>query len=505
MAPVFTHIVNLSIGTSVFPQVYKWAKVVPLLKSTTADTTLPKSYRPVALLPVLSKVLEKIVFSQLVKYLEDNHLVHPNLHGSRADHDTSTALVQLYDRWVQDIEEGKMVGVLFCDQSAAFDLCDHGLLLKKLMLMGVKDEALMWIKSYLSNRRQSCFVDGELSPPKNLMNCGVPQGSIGGPLLWLVFTCDQPDVIHEHCIDGNEVRRGCPELSAGNYGCGELVGYVDDGAYSVSHRNPLVLAQVLAHKFNLLVDWMNNNLLVINPEKTHLMVLGSKKDCRQSVSIMVGGCNIEASKTETLLGGQFHHSLKWNYHILESGSSLIRQLTNRNNGLKRVCRYASFKTKLMLANGAIHSKLVYLITLWGGAQQYLLEALQVQQLIAARTVCGRQSWRWSRSQLLKKVGWLSVRQLVEYYTILQAHKILTTGRPAILYDSLTSGQIHPYSTRSVANGNIRLPTNTSKRSFMNRAMLCYNRVPASIKVGTIGTVKKKLKTWIKENVPLDFR
>ena len=148
---------------------------------------------------------------------------------------------------------------------------------------------------------------------------------------------------------------------------------------------------------------------------------------------------------------------------------------------------------------------MYLITLWGGAQQYLIEALQIQQLIAARTVCGRQSVRWSRRRILNRVGWLSVRQLVEYHTILQAHKILTTKQPAVLYDSLISGQTHQYNTRSVAGGHIRLPLNTSLRSFRYRAMISYNKVPADIKVGSVGTVKKNLKTWIRKNVPMDFR
>ena len=98
IAHPLTHIINLSISTSSFPNLWKHAKVVPLLKSTTADPLLPKSYRPVALLPILSKVLDKVVFGLFVKYLDENNLVHPNLHGSRTGHNTSTALIHFYDK-----------------------------------------------------------------------------------------------------------------------------------------------------------------------------------------------------------------------------------------------------------------------------------------------------------------------------------------------------------------------------------------------------------------------
>ena len=143
--------------------------MVPLLKGSDCDKLLPKSYRPVALLPVMSKLLEKAVFSQLVEYLENNQLIHPNLHGSRTGHSTATALSQLYDTWVEEVEEGKMVGVLLCDQSAAFDLCDHLILIEKLRLMGVGDRAASWFLSYLSGRKQSCMVDGHLSAPEETL------------------------------------------------------------------------------------------------------------------------------------------------------------------------------------------------------------------------------------------------------------------------------------------------------------------------------------------------
>ena len=189
LAPIIAHIINLSITSSTFPNIWKWHKVIPLLKSPTSDPLMPKSYRPVALLPILSKLLEKAVFNQFVKYLEENGLVHPNLHGSRAGHSTATALSQLYDTWVEEVEQGNMVGVLICDQSAAFDLCDHYILIEKMKLMGVGEQSAKWFMSYLSGRKQSCMVDGQLSAPLDLPQCGVPQGSIGGPIMWLLFTC----------------------------------------------------------------------------------------------------------------------------------------------------------------------------------------------------------------------------------------------------------------------------------------------------------------------------
>ena len=96
---------------------------------------------------------------------------------------------------MEEVEQGNMVGVLLFDQSAAFDLCDHYLLTEKLKLMGVEESAAAWFWSYLSGRKQSCMVDGHLSAPIDIPPCGVPQGSIGGPILWLIFTCDQPDVL----------------------------------------------------------------------------------------------------------------------------------------------------------------------------------------------------------------------------------------------------------------------------------------------------------------------
>ena len=149
-----------------------------------------------------------------------------------------------------------------------------------------------------------------------------------------------------------------------------MVGYVDDGAFTYSHRDPAVLSQVLTRKYTMLEDWMSSNKLVVNQDKTHLLVMGTKKMAakRNEVSMRSGQFTIKPSVTEKLLGGHIHQSLLWNHHLADHKNSLISQLTSRINGLKKVASTATFKTKLMVANGVIMSKLVYLITVWGEAK-----------------------------------------------------------------------------------------------------------------------------------------
>ena len=252
---------------------------------------------------------------------------------------------------------------------------------------------------------------------------------------------------------------------------------------------------------------MNNNKLVINPDKNHLLVLGSsgRAGLRQQVSMVADNHVIKPTESEKLLIDQ---SLKWNQHIRDHKSSMIRQLTSRLNGLKKVSKNATFSTRLMVANGVVMSKLVYLITLWGGAQQYLLNALQVQQLTAARTVCGFYSRGWSKKKLLDKLSWMSIRQLIYYHTVLQAHKTIVSTKPASINLSISTQ--HPYRTRNAANGQIRFgksyraESDLVNASFNNRAVHWHNAVPARVRTGTLATVKHKLRMWVKQNVPIDW-
>ena len=169
--------------------------MIPLLKK--GDSLIAKNYRPVAILPIFSKILERVIFMQIVEYMDINKLFHPNHHGFRKHHNTTTALLQMYDSWIEGVENSELVGVCMLDMSAAFDVVSHQILLDKMKLYGFKEGAINWIKSYLNNRKQCVYIDGCLSKCLDV-ETGVPQGSILGPLFYVILSNDLPDSIHDH-------------------------------------------------------------------------------------------------------------------------------------------------------------------------------------------------------------------------------------------------------------------------------------------------------------------
>ena len=254
---------------------------------------------------------------------------------------------------------------------------------------------------------------------------------------------------------------------------------------------------------------MAANKLVINADKTHLVVMGTKATAarRDEVELQAGEHTIRPTRTEKLLGGNISEDLKWREHLLDNEQSLVRQLTSRINGLVKISHCASFSTRLMVANGIFVSKHCYLIQLWGGAEGYLLNSLQVLQNRAARAVTGK-SWFTPTRQLLKQCRWLSVRQLVFYQTVLQVHKVLLSGKPDHLSNRFSTD--HPYRTRQATGGGLRFGEEFDARSGLSHGSFCYrgtvdyNRIPAYIRQArTLDTFKYKLKQWVSTNIPLD--
>ena len=306
--PALTHVINLSLTNLEFPSSWKLAKIIPLLKKN--DPLNPKNYRPVALLPIMSKILERVVFKQVVEYVEGNGLLHPSHHGSRAKHSTCTAMIEMYDTWIDSVEQGEMAGVMMIDLSAAFDLVDHPLLLRKLELMGFDQSAVTWFWSYLTERSQSVYVDGKFSDFATV-EVGVPQGSVLGPLMYILFVNDLPEVVHDHNgvpAHGAGQRHAHVQFNMHCQACGGLCCYVDDSTYMFSSSDPAILSEKLSGQYSKLADYMGNNKLVINDDKTHLLVMGTPKysEKRNLVNINTGTVVVQPIETEKLLGINIH-------------------------------------------------------------------------------------------------------------------------------------------------------------------------------------------------------
>ena len=247
LSPIIAHIVNLSIGSSTVPHDLKLAKVIPLFKKNSRLEV--GNYRPVSLLSTISKILEKSIYVQLDHYLSTNKLLYEFQSGFRPGFSTETCLIFLTDYIRSQLDEGKYVGMLLLDVQKAFDSVNHEILCHKLEAMGIKSA---WFKSYLSNRRQLVQVDGIQSDLMQL-SCGVPQGSLLGPLLYLIYS--------------NDMVTSVKNL---------LLLYADDSVIISADKNPDVVARDLGLDLDSCNTWLINNKLSLHVDKTELILFGSR-------------------------------------------------------------------------------------------------------------------------------------------------------------------------------------------------------------------------------------
>ena len=304
---------------------------------------------------------------------------------------------------------------------------------------------------------------------------------------------DLPDVIHEHEINYDKATGHCQED-------GDSIHFVDDGTVLFSHRDPDVISEKLTGHYSAIEDYMAANKLVINADKTHVMVMAPRRlaSRRDEVVVKAGPFNIKPSESEKLLGINIHQSMTWNHHVRDGDGSVLKQLTTRINGLKKLSNKADFKTKLNLANGIVISKLSYGLAMWGNCQGYLRKALQVQQLTAARAVCGYSSFFWSTSKLLSTCGWLSVNQLYWQQVLSSTHKIVTNKKPVNLHNRMVSR--HRHGTRAAAGVSRGFEGLLVKNSF-NYSAVAYNNLPEQLRKATsMHIFKKKLREWILSNI-----
>ena len=446
-------IFNSSLSTSYFPDIWKIANVVPIFKK--GDKTNVSNYRPISLLCVMGKVFEKCVFKYLHNYLVSHNLISKVQSGFTPGDSAVFQLADLYNTFAKAIDDGKEVRVVFCDISKAFDRVWHRGLLFKLRRLGLSGSLLNWFTSYLDNRYQRVAVEGSLSDILRV-KAGVPQGSILGPLLFLVYINDIVDEI------GTNIRL-----------------FADDTSLYMIVEDPNSAADLMNVDLSKIHTWAKQWLVNFNPNKTEELLISRKQTRVDHPPLFMNDVQISRVDQHKHLGLIFNEQCTWHNHIHEITSkawkrvNILRSLKFQLDRLSLQILYFSY----------IRPILEYGDIVWDNCFNYEKEEIEKIQIEAGRIVTGATK-SCSSSKLLAETGWETLECRRKKHRLTTFYKMINKTSPSYLYN-LVPPTNHQVSQRNLRHGNdLQIPrsrTTLYNNSFLLKTSREWNSLPSTVK------------------------
>ena len=428
-----------------------------------------------------------MLLKQILEHMEAGELVNHAHHGAMKSKSTQTLAMELYNELLENVKNDKEIALITLDQSKAFEIVDHEILLRKMKHIGFTDTTLKTMKSYLTTRKQYVQVAGRDSEKLLVGDNSVTQGSTLSCTIYLIYVLDLPAIFHEEMHNPKD-EMNCKGTKAKTF--------VDDAILTTTQGQHKDITQAIETTIEKMENYMKSNKLCLNKDKTKVMILTKNDNLKKNFKMVVQEKTITHQKNLKILGNIFNENLDWNDHV---NKEVLPSLRNRARSLKLVNKYINPKFRLNYSTAIFKSKLNFGLETWGGISQELKTKLQKVQNSVTKYVVPKELQYKSPRLRHKHLEWLSIEAEIQQATHKATYKILNQGQPEILHLKMP---MNTNSTRMKAHKKLHTKPKwlTSKdiyrKSFQNRAYN-YNTLKKEI---TSADSKTKFKKLIKQHM-----